>query len=460
MVLGNLMIEFTSTFLDDGLKFEEAINRYHDRQISFLNQCNTITVVNGVTDSLDQDNFWLLCDYPLYQNRSTLFLTGLNQLNVAIIFNPFNSSICLAIPEKDDKKIFWEGHFLGYDSTTISTIKSLFKIDEVIQFSNIFSYLDSQLTEASTKTLSTFWYEDFKNRKILEDSHYNFKLTLKSYFKSLKKEIELINCYDFLNSRLCLDSIDQQNAQHANLIAKDAFSKCCKSLKSAKSETEVAGILKGEIYKQCPLGQSFPAIVATGKNASILHYQKNSAPLEHNSLLLLDFGCRHYSVVSDISRTLPVNGKFNPLQALLYSIVLNAQKHVESKVKAGICIDELNQECWEQIESELELKLLNRNGKMMRSYKSQPHNVSHLIAHSVHDGDPFRLYRSTPLKENMIISNEPGVYGYFELEINGIVYKEHCGIRIEDNLIVQKHGCLNLSTSIAKEIVDIEALIV
>jgi Xaa-Pro aminopeptidase len=454
------MTEFTSTFINDGLSFDEAVNRYHTRQQAFLNRCTDICIINGVSTPLDQHNFWLLSDYPLYQNPTTLFLTGLNQLNVAIIFNPFNSTISLAIPQKDDKKVFWEGHFLGYDSERIDTIKRLFKFDEIIHFNDIFTYLETQLSEANSNRLSAFWYEDSISQKPLEDSHFLFKLKLETSFKSIKKDIEILNCHDLLKDRLCLDQIDQNNAKHANFLAKNVFTACCKSLKSAKSETEIAGILKGEIYKQCPLGQSFPAIVATGKNASILHYQKNDSPLEKNGLLLLDFGCRYHNVVSDISRTLPVNGRFNPLQKILYLIVLKAQKHVESKVKAGICIDELNQECWKLIETELELNLLNRNGKMTRAYETQPHNVSHLIAHSVHDGDPFRLYRSNALKEGMIISNEPGLYGYFELEINGIVYKEHCGIRIEDNLLVQQNGCLNLSTSIPKEIAEIELLLV
>ena len=119
----------------------------------------------------------------------------------------------------------------------------------------------------------------------------------------------------------------------------------------------------------------------------------------------------------------------------------------------------MNETCWNSIEKDLNTHLIQNKGKVSQSYIKQPHNVSHLIGHSVHDGDPFRLYRTEPLKQGMIISNEPGLYGYFELEIDGTLYKEHCGIRIEDNLLVLKDGSENLSISIEKEISDIENLI-
>ena len=85
--------------------------------------------------------------------------------------------------------------------------------------------------------------------------------------------------------------------------------------------------------------------------------------------------------------------------------------------------------------------------------------MGHLIAHSVHDGDPFRNYRSYPLTEGMVITNEPGLYGYFEMTIDDDTYIVDGGIRIEDQLLVTAKGCRNLTEKCPKTIKDIEALL-
>ena len=119
---------------------------------------------------------------------------------------------------------------------------------------------------------------------------------------------------------------DCQQMQIAQEKTAEAFKNTCKKIKASKTEFEVSGTLQGELLKRTPYGLSFNPIVASGKNAQILHYIHNNAPLEKNSLLLLDFGLKWGLQVSDCSRTLPVNGRFNPLQALLYTIVLDTQR--------------------------------------------------------------------------------------------------------------------------------------
>ena len=160
---------------------------------------------------------------------------------------------------------------------------------------------------------------------------------------------------------------------------------------------------------------------------------------------------------ADISRTIPINGTFNPLQKLLYNIVLNAQQKVEEAVKPGVTIYELNEICWTFINNECEKQILKKGGKIARAYDKAPHNVSHFLGLEVHDGDPFRNYRKDPLNVGQVISNEPGFYGEVELEIDGTLYSEHLGIRIEDDLLITENGCENLSKECPKTITEIEA---
>ena len=95
---------------------------------------------------------------------------------------------------------------------------------------------------------------------------------------------------------------------------------------------------------------------------------------------------------------------------------------------------------------------------MKLPYKHAPHNVGHLLAHQVHDGDPFRDYKTQPIQAGWVITNEPGLYGEFSLRIDGKLYSESIGIRIEDNLLVSDSGCRNLTTT-PKTIDSLEALI-
>ena len=161
---------------------------------------------------------------------------------------------------------------------------------------------------------------------------------------------------------------------------------------------------------------------------------------------------------SDTSRTVPVSGAFNPMQRILYEIVLDTQSYVESIIKAGISIKEINHQCWEFLNQALEARFIKKGGVAKLDYDVSPHFVSHCVASVVHDGDVFGDYRQDPLMEDMIISNEPGLYGTFSITLNDIYYESRLGIRIEDMLLVNQSGCINLSKDIPKSVGDIERL--
>jgi Xaa-Pro aminopeptidase len=206
-----------------------------------------------------------------------------------------------------------------------------------------------------------------------------------------------------------------------------------------------------------PYGLSFPSIVASGPNATTLHYVKNDDDFEKNELVLIDFGVRWMTMHADISRTVPASGRFNPLQKILYEIVLNTQLAVEKKAKRGVKIRELNEFCWDTLNRGLE-KFKAMGGKFKLKYDKRPHGVSHLIGEQEHDGDPFRNYADEPMQAGWLISNEPGLYGHFQIRHKGRSYDEEIGIRIEDNLLITASGCKNMSRGIPKTVTEIEGL--
>ena len=451
--------DYSGVLFLDGLSHDVAIKRYQERRHQLLSREKTVVVVSGMDQPLEETMPWLLADTPLYQDPLFLYLTGLNQCAVKIILNPFSDTIKthLFITPKNAKKEFWTGTQIGYDKNNIDALKKLTGFDQVHPISAFTSQLRTIIQEYKVSSISMPWSEPQKKQKQIKDNHFRFKKIMEKQCHSMENVV-IQNLSHMTEDRLTLDPIDLQHIFVANDIVTEAFMSVCHQLPNLKRETEVAGIIKGEMAKRSWLGQSFPAIVACGKNARVLHYWKNNDSLSKNELLLMDFGCRYHSVVSDVSRTIPVSGTFNPLQKILYQIVLDAQTYVETQIKEGVTIAKLNDLCWDRLEKELEQHFLSKGGKMSRPYKKVPHNVGHFLAHAVHDGDYYRNYRMVPLKVGQVITNEPGLYGYFELEIDGDLYKETCGIRIEDNLVVTKMGCKNLTTC-PKTIKEIEEIV-
>jgi len=258
--------------------------------------------------------------------------------------------------------------------------------------------------------------------------------------------------------RLPLDTYDVNNTLVAEKITGKGFIETLKNFTSFKNEYQVQGFLEGRMLEESPYGLSFPSIIASGHNATVLHYMKNDDGFSKSEMVLMDFGVRWMTMHADISRTVPASGKFNPMQRMLYEIVLKAQLAVQRTACRGVTMNDLNDCCWNSINQDLEKFFKSAGGKLKLRYKGRPHGVSHLMGEQEHDGDPFRNYLTEPMREGWLISNEPGIYGSFRIRINGRLYDEEIGIRIEDNLLITKTGCKNLSRSIPKTVRQIEKL--
>jgi len=395
--LNALLETYSQVFISEGLKNPQKT--YAERRHKFLKKIDAICVYKSVQkESNDR-----IC-----QNPEFLYLTGINQSGAILVLNPLAKSAkekeILFLAEHDAKKEFWNGVRLGLPNPHLKDITGFQTILPLKEF-------DKWLGK---KTVKDFSKIHLAQRAILEPE------------------------------RIAL-------ARKAQSIAKNAFLKILPRIPDCKNERILAAELECLMLSQTNNGLAFPTIVAAGKNACTLHYAKKDEPIESNSLILLDFGCRYNTVCCDISRTIPASGKFNPLQKLLYNIVLDTQKFHEQNVKPGLTLKELDKEAWLFMEELLIKRFTDEGGKFTRCYSYRPHGISHLIGDLAHEGSANRDYLTEPLKPGMLISNEPGLYGHFEMEINGVFYSEHIGIRLEDDLLITKTGCENLSLEIPKE---------
>jgi len=440
------LLRYSGVYFNDGLALNEAKQRYQERRLRLGNACGCPYVVTGIPHELGHPYPWATVHAPFFQDPLFQFLTGVNQVQCALFVDAARNKTVLFVPKKDLKKEFWDGAKLGCGSTEAE--QDVFNLTglEVADIDSLITYVSDYVMSQALPDLSVFWHEVKEGQAPIDDHHTAFRMTLSSELQKKEWKGTLTNLAPFQwPIRLCLDEVDLNLFKEANRLTLEAMDATIRQLPNLKTELEVSGILHGELLRRTSKGLSFYPIVASGANAAVLHYHNNDAPLPPNGMLLMDCGLRFHSMPADITRSYPISGSLNPLQAILHGIVQDSQRVVEAEIKEGVTIATLNDVCWSTMDRLLEERFLSKGGRMDRPYEKAPHNVSHLIGLAVHDGDPYRNYRDMPLKAGMVISNEPGLYGRFEMEIDGSLYSEPIGIRIEDDIAVTVIGSLNLT---------------
>ncbi len=421
-------------------------------------------VLTGVPYGPGAETLWTYAHSPTYQEPSIMYLTGVNQSSVLLLLDPDSSGSdeVLFVEKKNPLMEFWDGLRFGVgDPKSLAEVKRVTGIREVRDIEEFDQVFQERLRKRRKKEVGTFWLEDVAGKKNVKTDHnWAFKKRIERLVrKSCGSKGRVANIMkSHFELRLPLDKYDVANTLKAQRITGIAFRETLGEYRQFKNECQVQGHLEGRMLFRSSYGLSFPSIIASGPNATVLHYMKNDDNFASAEMVLMDFGVRWMTMHADISRTVPASGKFNPMQKLLYEIVLGAQLAVQKKARAGVTIQELNQVCWETLNGQLEKQFHARGGKSHLQYKVRPHGVSHLIGEQEHDGDPFRNYLSEPMQVGWLISNEPGLYGKFRIKIGRKTYEEQLGIRLEDNLLITDKGCRNLSVSVPKRVDEIEAL--
>jgi Xaa-Pro aminopeptidase len=223
-----------------------------------------------------------------------------------------------------------------------------------------------------------------------------------------------------------------------------------KAMKPNMSEREVQGIHEFVFKKYQAEDLGYPSIVGAGHNGCILHYIDNYKPnITSKELILMDLGAEFHGYTADITRTIPVNGKFSPEQKQIYELVLKAQEEAMKICKPGTTYRQLGKATRDAVNKGLkELGIIKTETEPNQYY---PHGCCHHIGLAVHDRGEY-----DKLEENMIITIEPGIY----IPENAPCDPKWWGIavRIEDDYLVTKDGYQHLSVSAPRTVKDIEAM--
>ena len=237
--------------------------------------------------------------------------------------------------------------------------------------------------------------------------------------------------------------------QRAIDITDEAHRAAMKRVPTATHENQLQATIEFTFRDRGADGWSFPSIVASGRNATILHYEVNNAPVERSGLILMDIGAEVEGYAADITRTVPADGTFTPEQRAVHDAVFRAQTESMKLMRPGRRYAEVQKRAEEVIGEELlRLGLITRNvTEQVRLYFL--HGVGHHIGLQVHDV----FDRARPFEEGMVLTNEPGIYVRRASVVESFFYKgltseerkrvdaalvryDGIGVRIEDDLLV------------------------
>ncbi len=385
-------------------------------------------------------------EYPYRQNSDFYYLTGFKEDNSALLLikGKKETKSILFVQKKDPKMELWTGKRLG-----VKAAKKHFRVDEVRSSDEFEASLKEECAQKSG------FYFQFEHESPFVQSF--TKYAKKGYVqRDVAKKIHKM--------RMIKSDAEIALIKKALKITKKAHHHAMRMQKKGIFEYELQAEFEYIFTKHGAYSDAYTTIVAGGDNANTLHYIKNDAKLRKGELVLIDAGCEYEYYASDITRTIPVGGRFSKAQKELYELVLTVEEKIISMVSPGVLRSKLQQKAEEMLcEGMLRLGILKgKKKKIMKKGEHKkyfPHGIGHFMGIDVHDQNPYKTKngKEIALQSGMVLTIEPGLYLPKDDKSIPKRYRG-IGIRIEDDILVTKKGYENLSKDIAKRIEDIEAL--
>lgn len=402
-------------------------------------------------------------DYIYHQDPEFLYLTGYKEPHaVLLIFKDNQTSTngksyneIIFVQPRDAMSEMWTGRRLGDEGTkNLLGIEQSFNNTEFKKYNVDFSKFDQVLfydffndvrdNPADSSDLYSL-IEDFKVKV-----NYKSENNLTVSREQRKNNLNLTALDGYMRALRGVKTEEElEMIRKAVLVSCQGQIEVMKALKPGMSEREIQGVHEFVFKKYQAEDVGYPSIVGAGHNGCILHYIENYKPeVSSKELILMDLGAEYHGYTADITRTIPISGKFSPDQKAIYDIVLKAQEAAMKKVKPGVSFAELNQ---------VTRDVVNKGLKDLGIIKSEdedhlyyPHGCCHHIGLDVHD----KGFRNA-MQENMTFTIEPGIY---------IPENSNCdprwwgiAVRIEDDYRVTKNGYEHMSDYAPRTTDEIEA---
>ena len=383
--------------------------------------------------------------HPFVQNSDLFWLSGIEQEDTMVILFPDNPDEkyreVLVLVRPNELKEKWNGHQLRKnEGEEISGMKTIVWLDELD------GLLQQWIHLADTIYLNTNENDRKANEVPVRDYRYAAYMRNRYPLHNYKRSAKILR-----ELRAIKTPLEIEVMQKAIDITDNTFRRLLKFIKPGVMEYEIEAEILHSFLSQRASGTAYGSIIASGDNARILHYVNNNLECKDGDLILMDFGARYGNYSADLTRTVPVNGKFSKRQKTVYNACLDLHYYCASILKPGISINDYTKkvadkatEIFQKIGLLTKADIKNEDPENRPYRKYLYHGISHHLGIDVHDLGT----KSEPIKAGMVFTIEPGIY----------IEEEHMGIRIENNYWITKNGNKDLMKNIPITVEEIESL--
>lgn len=379
------------------------------------------------------------------QNNDLFYLTGIDQEETILVICPDfpdpNMREILFLRETNEHIAIWEGHkYTKEEALAVSGIQNIQWVANFDQVFNTLMALSQHVLLNSNEHLRADIQVESRDARFIKKCkeryplhHYHRVAPLMHQLRAVKEQEE----------------IDQM--QIACDITEKGFRRILSFVKPGVTEYEIEAEFIHEFIRNRSKGFAYEPIIASGPNACVLHYIENKEVCKDGDLILFDVGAEYGNYNADMSRTIPVNGKFTKRQRQVYDAVLRVQRGAMDILRPGVNIQDYHREVGLMMQSELlglglldQTDIKNQDPKWPAYKKYFMHGTSHHLGLDVHDVGTMH----DPITPGMVFTVEPGIY----------IQEEGMGIRLENNIVILEDGYFDLMRNIPIEAEEIEAL--
>lgn len=402
---------------------------------------NAIAIFNS-NDELPTNGDQL---FKFKQNSDLFWLTGIEQEDTMLVLFPDNPDPkyreVLVLVRPNELKEKWDGHRLrAHEGTAISGIKTILWLD------SLEAMLQTWIHLADTIYLNTNENDRKANWVPVRDYRYAETMKQRYPLHQYKRSARILK-----DLRGIKTALEVEVLQKAIDITDNTFRRLLKFIRPGVMEYEIEAEIYHSFLMQRATGPGYGSIIASGDRARTLHYVENNQECRDGELLLMDFGAEYGYYNADLTRTVPVSGKFTRRQKTVYNACLHLHHYAASILKPGISIVDYTEKIGDEatvifqkigLLKKSDVKNEDPENRAYRKYLY--HGISHHLGIDVHDLGT----RTEPIRAGMVFTIEPGIY----------IEEEQMGVRIENNFWVTRNGNKDLMKNIPITVEEIEAL--
>lgn len=411
------------------------------KKVTQLLQPNSLVVLNA-NDIMPNNGDGI---FPFRQNSDLFYFSGLDQEETILILYPDAPKKewkeILFIKESNEQIAIWEGK--KYTLETAQATSGISSIHRLQEFESLFRMLMEQVDHVYLNS-----NEHIRSNNPVQTRDMRFTDWCKSHYPlhSYQRLAPLMH-----NLRMVKSEIEIELLKQACEITGKGFRRILPLVKPGMMEYEIEAELIHEFIRNRSRGFSYEPIIASGANACVLHYHNNNQTCQAGTTILLDVGAEYANYCADMTRVIPVNGRFTKRQRAVYDATLRIMRQAQQLLIPGNSMATYQQAVGQIVEKELvdlgllSLAAIKRQDPAYPAYKKYfMHGISHHLGLVVHD--VANVYK--PFKAGMVLTIEPGIY----------IPTEGLGMRLENNVVIREKGVEDLMANIPLEADEIEAL--